>query len=122
MALLSTAFGAASTIPSNFSGTPIAAGNFPWFNSVLKVSGLGAHPVTICFGNSTIAFTANGTPFSLTVPPAQITFDPNATSASTTFDGVKWVTIVPSQLAGNTFLDGVAFPVPFNFPGGINPV
>ena len=30
-----------STITSNFNGTTIAAGDFIWFNSVLKVHGLG---------------------------------------------------------------------------------
>ena len=33
----------ASVITSNFNGTAIAAGSTVWFNSVLKVSGLGAN-------------------------------------------------------------------------------
>ena len=36
-----------SSITSNFNGTRIAAGDFIWFNSVLKVQGLGSDPVTI---------------------------------------------------------------------------
>ena len=38
-----------SSITSNFNATPIAAGDFIWFNSVVKVQGLGSDPVTVGF-------------------------------------------------------------------------
>lgn len=114
-----------SSIDSNFNGTAISQGNFIWFNSVLKPSGLGANPVTILFHNSTIQFTANATPYNLSVPDALITFSPTATTATTTFDTAnnRWVTTVPSSgLSGNTFLSGLAFQVPGGgLPGGISP-
>jgi hypothetical protein len=112
-------------IVSNFNGTPIRAGNFLWFNSVLKANGLGATPVTISLRQATVQFTANNTPFNVDVPDADITFDPNATTATTSFNTTTdtWETTVPSfGLSGNTFLTGDALPVTTTLPGGINPV
>ena len=57
-------------ITSNFNGTPIHAGNYIWFTSVLKPSGLGSNPVTIHFTQQTIT-SAN---FTLSVPDATVTF------------------------------------------------
>jgi hypothetical protein len=112
------------SITSNFNGTPIAGGDWIWFNAVLKVHGLGSQPVTIGFMGS-IQFSENGTLYVVPVPSALITFSPNVTVATTVFSGGLWVTTVPiSGLAGNVFLDGVAVPVPAGagFPGGIQPV
>ncbi len=111
-----------SSITANFNGAPIAAGNDVWFNSVLKVSGLGTSPVTIGLQNATISFTAGGQTYNLAVPNALITFSPTATSASTTYDAGTntWLTTVPSTgLSGNVFLDGLIFPVMSSLPGGI---
>jgi YVTN family beta-propeller protein len=106
-------------ITANFNGDAIAANNFIWFNSVLSPSGLGATPVTIHFTHQTITSDR----FNLTVSDASITFDPNATSATTTFTGGQWVTRAPSTgLAGATFLSGLAYQVPANLPGGIQNV
>jgi hypothetical protein len=114
-----------SSIGSNFNGTPIAQGNFIWFNAVLNASGLGSHPVTIRFDNSKITFAASGVNYTLPVPSAKIVFDPAATTATTVFNTATntWETTAPSSLAGSTFLDGLVFPVPLGgLPGGINPV
>ena len=57
------------------------------------------------------------------MPDATVTFDPTATSATTTFSGGMWVTRAPSSgLAGNTFLSGLSYQVPANLPGGITNV
>ena len=107
------------SISSDFNGTPIAAGNRIWFNSVLKPSGLGSKPVTIRFLNQSIT----SAKFNISLPDAEIIFDPAAATATTIFDGTKWVTRVPSSgLSGNTFLSGFGYQVPGNLPGGINPV
>jgi N-acetylneuraminic acid mutarotase len=115
-----------SAITSNFNGTPIGARNIIWFNGVLKVQGLGTSPVTVFLTNSTIQFTANGTPYNLSVPNTTITFSPTATAATTAFDtgANTWNTTVPSSgLAGNQFLDAVEFLVPSGgLPGGIDNV
>jgi hypothetical protein len=109
-----------SVISSNFNGTKIAAGSTLWFNSVLKVSGLGSSPVTIHVDHATITSSA----FDIAVPDANITFSPMATVATTTFDAATntWNTTVPTGLGGNTFLDGVALALPGGLSGGLNPV
>jgi len=114
------------SISSNFNGTPIGGRDVIWFNSVLNVQGLGASPVKVFLTNSTIQFVAGSTPYNLRVPNATITFSPSVTSATTTFDSGTntWLTTVPSSgLAGNTFLDALAFLVPGGgLPGGIKGV
>lgn len=52
-----------------------------------------------------------------------VTFDPTATTATTTFTGGMWVTRVPSSgLAGNTFLSALGYMVPANIAGGLKNV
>lgn len=117
--------GIASTISANFNGTAIAAGDSVWFSSVGKVSGQRSSPVTIFIRKATITFTANGTNFNVAVPDANVTFDPNATTATTTFDSSAsvWRTVVPSSgLAGNVFLDGAELMLPNGLPGGVKNV
>src|SRR6266540_2437878 len=82
---------ALSSIESSFNSTPIAEGNFIWFNSAIHVDGLGSDAATIFLNDSAITFAANGTNYSLAVPAATITFDP-AAAASTSFDaaGNRW--------------------------------
>ena len=120
-----------TSIQSNFNGTGIAGGNYIWFNSVFKPTPAGAlqgRVVTYFFTNQFIDFTANSTPYHLSVPNAIVTFSPFVTTATTVFSttGNTWVTTVPmtsTALPGNTFLSGLAFPVPLaGLPGGINPV
>ena len=62
--------------------------------------------------------------YDLAVPDADVTFDPGATTATTTFNTVTntWETVAPTGLPGNTFLDGLAFQAPVKLSGGINPV
>jgi hypothetical protein len=110
----------ATSIRANFNGTPINAGNYIWFNGVLKPKGLGTNPVTITFTGQTISSASFGP---LPVPDATVIFDPNVTTATTTFTGGMWVTTVPSSgLAGNTFLSSLGYLVPANLPGGIKNV
>ncbi len=113
-----------SCITANFNGTPVAANNYIWFNSVVKINGRKGGPATISFDASTISFTVNGNPVSVSVPAAIIIFDTSATSASTTFDtgSGTWVTIVPANYTGNVFLAGVSYQLPYDLPGGVKNV
>jgi hypothetical protein len=114
-----------SVISSNFNGTAIPAGDTIWFNSVMKVSGLGTAPVTVFVKAASVDFTDKlGNNYHVPMPDAVITFNPSAASAATAFDTAAnaWNTTVPSGLGGNTFLDGVALPLPGGLPGGTNPV
>ena len=108
-----------TSITVNFNGTAINSGSYVWFNSALKPSGLGSQPVTFRFTQQTIS----SPDFTLMVPDATVTFDPAATSATTSFIGGMWVTRVPSSgLAGGTFLSAVSFQVPVNIAGGLKNV
>jgi hypothetical protein len=109
----------------------INAGSYMWFNSAgLNVQGLpSTGSVKVYVTNASISFTANGTQYTLPVPNAVITFSSTATAASTTWDATnnRWTTLVPTSMVnGNTalhtFLDGLAFKVPSNFPSGIQNV
>ncbi len=122
-----------TSIQSNFNGTPIPAGDFIWFSSVLKVQGLpSGQTATVFFENQAITFTANGFTYNTanaSMPDAQVTIDPSATQAQTTFDTSTWTwqTVTPPNTAGNIFLSGYSF-AQFLFgqsgglPGGIHPV
>src|SRR6266508_4130005 len=59
---------ASSAIETSFNSTPIAEGNFIWFNSSMRVDGLGSDAATIFLNDSMINFAANGTNYSLPVP------------------------------------------------------
>lgn len=121
-----------SAISSNFNGTAIAAGDYLWFNAVLKVNGQGSTPVTIFVTHATISFTANGQSYVLTVPDSQITLSSGVTVATTAFTTLSpeigsplgWKTrLQASGLAGNDYLAGLTFAVPAGgLPGGIQNV
>ena len=97
-----------SSITSNFNGTAIPAGDYLWFSSVAKVSGLGTTPATVHVTDQTISFTANGTQYSLDVPDSTIVFDPANTSASADFTS-GWQVASPSSFSGNVFLSGLSY-------------
>jgi hypothetical protein len=113
-----------TSIAFNFNNTPITAGSTIWFSSGLQASGLGNGPVTVNITNQSIAFTASGTNYSITVPNSAVTFTPGTTAATTTYSASTntWTTAVPSNLGGSDFLGGVAFTVPSGLPGGITNV
>jgi hypothetical protein len=113
-----------STITSNFNGTAIPADDYLWFSSVAKVQGVGSSPVTLNITNQKITFTANGTPYNLSVPDTVLTLTPGATSAATVFNSGSgaWNTNVPAQFSGNVFLGGLTFRATAGLPGGVNPV
>lgn len=113
-----------ASISSSFNGTAIPAGRYIWFDSIVKVSGVGGTATTIRINNSTIRFTVNATPYILAVPDGVITFDPAATCATTSFNAGlnRWETRVPLSGSDEVFLSGLGYLVPANFPGGIKPV
>jgi hypothetical protein len=117
------------SIASSFTASAVAPGGTLWFSSVAgSVTGFGSNPATIHVTNQTITFadTLNGvtTSYNLTLPDADLTLTPGATSATTTFNSTqnKWFTNVPTGLAGNVFLSGFALPLPNGLHGSDNPV
>lgn len=102
--------------PSNFNATPINGGSFIWFNANFKASGIPSTGGKIYFRNSTIQFAADQV-YSLIVPNAQITFDPAATCATTSYDPITntFYTTVPVTGSDEIFMTGRAFAVPASF-------
>lgn len=113
-----------SSVNSNFNGTTIAAGNWVWFNAIVRVGNVPPSGVIAAFRNAQIRFVNGGNHYVLPLPNATITFDPLAAAASTTYDGIngQFQTTVPASFHGNVFLSGLAFQVPVALTGGINPV
>ena len=111
-------------ITSNFNGTAISPGSTVWFNSVVKVSGVGAAGATIHIDHSTLDYTVAGVPHEVAMPDATLVFSPTATTATTTFDTTtqSWLTKVSVGLGGNVFLSGGSLSLPSGLPGGANPV
>jgi hypothetical protein len=111
----------------------IKNGNYIWFNAVVNnVQGLPPKGVQVklYLTNSSISFTANGTAYNIPVPNSVVTFNSASQSlptsgSKTTYDLVnsRWSTAVTNLgLTGNTFVTGVAFQLPSNFPTGIQNV
>lgn len=114
--LAQTSCPAPSTNVSNFNGTPIQPGSFIWFNANFTAKGIPSTGATINFTASQVSFTADQA-YIVSVPNAQVTFDPKAVCASTSFDTQSntWMTKVPLAGSDEIFLTGMAFPVPAGF-------
>jgi hypothetical protein len=112
--------GAPSAITSNFNGTAIPAGRTIWFSSVFKATGLGDGATTIRVVGQSIELAGS----TVSVPDAVITLSPSVTTATTTVDPITgaWTSTVPTRLAGNTFLSGLAVPIASDLAGGAGPV
>ena len=106
---------AQTTNASNFNGTPIK-GSFIWFNANFTAKGIPLTGAKVFFQNSTIQFTADQA-YNLVVPNAQVTFDPNASCVTTSYDpgNNTFNTTVPISGSDEIFLTGLAFPVPDSF-------
>ena len=114
-----------SSISSNFNGTAIAAGDYIWFSSVVKVAGAPSTPFDVFVVNAGVTFSSGGTNYVVSLPDAVLHFDNNLSQATTSFNAVNdtWLTNTPTGLSGNYFLDAKGFQVPGGgLPGGISPV
>ena len=132
-----------SIASTDFTKQSIAAGNVVWFNSVLSMKGphgddgheldMSQDKVQIFVTQGTISFTSGAQTYSLNVPDGRIILDPTATAASTSFDGMQWITTVPAvspwnhlqqfDVPGEIFATGLPWLVPAGgLPGGIKRV
>jgi hypothetical protein len=104
----------------------IQGGNYIWFTAVVNnLKNIGAAPMNLYLNNSTISFTAGGTPYTMQGPNAVVTLNANTATAMTSYDlaNSRWATSVPvGGVTGNTFVTGVGFQVPTDFPTGIQDV
>ncbi len=115
------------TIPCNFNGTPIPGGDYIWFNCNVSAQGLcPTQSTTICCTGQSISFTCGNQSYNVPVPDCTLTFSPNCSTATTSFNSGSgsWNSNDPvSGLAGNEFLCGVPFKVPTGgLSGGIQNV
>ncbi|HEX5234993.1 MAG TPA: Ig-like domain repeat protein [Silvibacterium sp.] len=100
-------------------------GGYLWLTAVIhNVAGLKGGQAKLYLTNSTIQFTAGGNTQTVNVPNAVVTLNSvSATTPKTSYDltNGRWITSVPAaDLTGNTFVTGVAIPVPAGgFPSGI---
>lgn len=112
-----------NAISSNFNGTSIPAGDFIWFNAVVKASGVAQNGGSVIYRDAGVTFTADGVSYDIPIPAARLTYSSTATTGSTTFKGHKWVTQSPASFGDSVFLSGAAYQVPAGgLPGGISPV
>jgi hypothetical protein len=98
------------------------SGDYVWFNSVFKPKGVpSSGTTTIQLMSATAIFRANGTDYTVWLPPAEITFSPSVTQATLTYNGAEYVETVPSSFTDNVFLSGIQVqrrPLPFPPAGG----
>lgn len=113
------------SIASNFNGTAIRAGDWVWFNSVMKIKSpiCNGQDVRIAFTNQRVDAPGR---FGVDLPDSEVVYSVSATAATTVFSGGKWITTIPCSCNDKTkpvFLGGFPMLVP---PGGIrggsNPV
>ena len=111
-----------SSNQSNFNGTGIPVGDYIWFNSAFKASGIPTNGTTLYFTNSTITFSdSNGTPYTVPVPNGQVTFSTSATCTTTNYDPVTntWFTTVPIKGDDEILMQDVSWLVPTGFSGQV---
>ena len=114
-------------LQSNFNENWIAGVNYVWFSGSMTPQNINPNATTNFFmTNGTVTFTENKQNYSVSIPDCIVTFAPNVTTATTSFDTVnnRWVTVAPTWgLNGNTFLSAVAYQVPNEgLPGSISNV
>lgn len=121
-----TVLSTTSSITASFNRIPIAEGDTIWFNSAFNTHGLGREEATIWVTDQKITFSDQGVDYTVDVPDSIIHFLPGirAADATTTFDDSAnaWVTNLPLQDVGDSFLGGVAFHVDTELSPRIRPV
>lgn len=117
-------------IASDFRNVAVPGGSHLWFNSIFKVRDVTKQLIHVSFFKSSVQFqytdpAGNPVTVNQSLPDARITIDPNATTASTSFDAINnvWITTIPWDLDDNTFLTGMPWLVPSaGLPADVEPV
>jgi hypothetical protein len=105
-------------ISPDFNGKRAPGGIVLWFNSVVRVKGMGpSQPVTVCVTNQVVSWRDGNNVVSARVPDALVSFKPWESLSWTRFGGGHWDTSAPwSQSRADTFMSGVAIPLPGTVP------
>ena len=117
-------------IASDFRNVAVPGGSYVWFNSIFKVRDVTKQLIHVSFFQSSVQFqytdpAGNAVSVNQALPDAKITIDPNATTASTSFDAINnvWITTIPWDLDDNSFLTGMPWLVPSaGLPADVEPV
>ncbi|HEV2166688.1 MAG TPA: hypothetical protein VGS23_06935 [Thermoplasmata archaeon] len=112
-----------SSITSGFNAQTVEAHSTIWFASVMQWVGNTPKILThVHFVDQKLTFAApNGTTWTVNVPAALVTYDPNATTAVTVWNSTayRWETTVPASYTGDVFISGYAYYVASgSVPGG----
>lgn len=116
------------TNSQNFNGTPIAAGSYIWFSSVEQLGGgQKVAPVQmtdshISFSDGSSTYTIKGPNMRLHVGKADVKLRWQHRSKDFKLKEGRFLMRAPSSTAGNDFLNGIAYEVPTDLPGGIQNV
>jgi len=106
-------------ITSGFNGNRIDAGNYIWFNSVMKLtSPVPSGGLVVDFTGQTITISSSAGSSTIMLPDSEIDFSTSATTATTMLTGTGWLTTVPASFGDNVFLSGVAYQPPGGLTGG----
>ena len=119
-----------SCISSDFRNVAVPGGSYIWFNSIFRVRDVSKQLINLSFYQSSVQFqytdpSGNVVSVNQPLPDAHIVIDPNATTASTSFDPVNnvWLTTIPWDLDDNSFLTGLPWLVPSaGLPADVEPV
>ena len=107
---------------ADFKNTPIPADETIWFSGVVKAKDLNGNDAIVTMVNAQVRFTVGDEAYVLDLPDGRVEFGQAHTSAATTFADATWVTTVPVDHEKETFVTGLAYTVPQDFPGDIKDV
>ena len=98
----------------HFKGQHVPQGVVLWFNSALRASGLPqGQLVSLCVTNQVITWREGDHTESIQVPDAIVAFKPWETLSHTFYGQGHWDTSAPpAQAANDTFMSGIAVPLP----------
>ncbi|MFZ7115239.1 MAG: T9SS type A sorting domain-containing protein, partial [Bacteroidota bacterium] len=97
-----------SRIVASFNNNDIAIGRTIWFSAVVKVNYTGGYPLMLTFSDQNIASSR----FNLNPKISKLVITDTVTVATTTFNGIEWMTIAPPNISGNYFISGYAHLLP----------
>ncbi len=97
-----------SRIVAGFNNNDIAIGRTIWFSAVVKVNYAGAYPLMLTFSDQNIASSR----FNLNPKISKLVITDTVSVATTTFNGIEWMTIAPPNISGNYFISGYAHLLP----------
>lgn len=101
-----------------FNSTPIQAGSWIWFTSVMTATGPN-NPLSLYMADSYIKFSAGGQNYVIKALKSHVLLNGNNILHLQVPQNSFWNLAAPYGTSGNNFLDAIGYQVPTNLPGGI---